>query len=133
MDYKQIFMDHLDEIDINYDSLDNGMVKIEFGADNIKSIEVIAIFEEDNPDVAITSFSIGNFQNNYEAGLRVCNEMNKEYKWVKFYLDDDCDVVADISTMVDEYTCGDYCVTAIKRLIDIIDMAYPNFMRALWS
>lgn len=126
-------MDHLDDNDITYDDLDDGLVKIGFGGDNLKSIEVIAMFEEDNPDVTITSWSIGNFKNNYESGLRVCNEMNKEYKWVKFYLDNDCDVVADISTTVDEYDCGPYCVTAIKRLIDIIDMSYPNFMRALWS
>ncbi len=133
MDYKQIFMDHLDDNDITYTDLDDGLVKIVFGGDNLKSIEVIAMFEDDNPDVGITSWSIGSFANNYEAGLRVCNEMNKEYKWVKFYLDKDSDVVADIYTTVDEYDCGPYCVTAIKRLIDIIDMAYPNFMRALWS
>lgn len=133
MDYKQLFMEFLDENDIEYDDLDDGLLKIEFGGDNLKSIDVVVLFEEDNPDVSVTSFSIGNFQNNYESGLRVCNEMNKEYKWVRFYLDNDADVVANIYTTVDEYDCGDYCITAVKRLIDIIDEAYPNFMRALWN
>lgn len=133
MDYKQIFMDHLDDIDITYDDLDDGLVKIGFGGDNAKTIDAIGSFEEDNDDVEFTSFSIGNFKNNYEAGIRVCNEMNREYRWVKFYLDDDADVVAKISTRVDEYNCGEYCTKALMRLVDIIDAAYPNFMRALWS
>jgi hypothetical protein len=132
-DYKELFMEHLDDNDVSYDDLDDGLIKIELGGDNAKSIDIIGMFEEDNEDVEFTCFSIGNFQNNYDAGIRVCNEMNKEYKWVKFYVDDDADIVAKISTTVDEYNCGDYCTTAVMRLMQIVDAAYPNFMRALWS
>ena len=133
MDYKQKFMDYLDENDITYDDLDDGLVKICFGGDNAKTIEVIASLEEDNPDAELASYSIGNFKNNYEAGIRVCDEMNREYRWVKFYLDSDADVVAKIYVRVDEYNCGEFCAKALVRLVDIIDATYPNFLRALWS
>ena len=62
-----------------------------------------------------------------------CNEMNAKYKWVKFYLDKDADVVASIDAYIDDYTCGEECMKLVRRVVNITDEAYPTFARAMWA
>ena len=60
-----------------------------------------------------------------------CNELNNKYRWVKFYLDDDSDVVAQIDAYVDDETCGGECLSLVRRMVNIVDGGYPTLMQAL--
>ena len=69
----------------------------------------------------------------YEKGLMDCNALNQTYRWVKFYIDEDKDVIVQSDTFVDELTCGEECLILVKRMVSIIDEGYPTLMQKLWS
>jgi hypothetical protein len=74
-----------------------------------------------------------NFKNKLDAGINVCNKMNNHWRWVTFCIDDDGDVAASIDSYVDDFNCGELCMNLVRRMVNIIDEAYPDIARALWA
>lgn len=131
--YKQLFLRYLDEKGVKYTDRDEYVVRISYSCDNLKTIPVYIFFDEDgDPMVQFKCWDIANFKNKEAKGIFACNEMNKTYRWVKFYLDKDADVVASIDAYIAEYNCGEECLALVRRLVNIIDDAYPTFAKAMW-
>ena len=65
--------------------------------------------------------------------LLVLNECNHKFRWVKFYLDNDNDVVANGDVIFDEQNVGDACIELVMRTASIIDDAYPEIMKGIWG
>ena len=74
-----------------------------------------------------------NFKNNKEKALEICNSLNCEYRWIRFYVDEDLDIVASIDAYLDAYTCGEMCMDYIRRIVSIVDEAYPQIAKARWA
>lgn len=130
------FCKHMDDKGIKYRTVDERCVRISYNGDNISSVVVHVIFDKDGGHtVTFRDWEICSFKDDskYAKGLIVCNAMNAQYRWVKFYLDDDRDVVAQCDAVVDEDTVGKECMELVLRLVNIVDEAYPNFMKALWN
>ena len=66
-------------------------------------------------------------------GINVCNELNRKFRWVKFYIGSDGDVNAQIDAYIDEESCGFICKSLVSRTVNIVNEGYPTFMKALWS
>ena len=64
---------------------------------------------------------------------RVLNDCNNKFRWVKFYLDDDNDIVANADILFDELNVGFTCVEIVMRTASIIDDAYPAIMKGIWG
>ena len=60
-------------------------------------------------------------------------ELNNQYRWVTFYIDDDADVITQIDSYVDEENCGSVCLSLVRRMVNIIDESYPDIMRTIWG
>lgn len=135
VNYKSLFMRHMDREGVKYTEMDNRVVKVVYTGDNLKTIPVYVFFDADGaPLISVKCWEIANFKDDKMAGgMIACNMLNKEYRWVKFFLDDDSDVVAQIDAYVDESTCGGECLSLVKRMVNIIDEGYPTFMRAIWG
>ena len=132
--YKQEFINTLDAKGVKYTDVDSETVKITYNTDNAPSVSVLVIFDEDGKNfVQFISFEIAKFAKNKEAGVAACNQANADYRWVKFYLDKDTDLTCDMDAYVYEDTCGEVCLSLVKRMVNIIDDNYPMFMKALWS
>ncbi|MBR1781077.1 MAG: YbjN domain-containing protein [Oscillospiraceae bacterium] len=133
--YKNLYMHYMDNQGIKYTDVRDNVVKVIYTGDNLKTIPVFVFFDKDgDPLVCFKCWEIANFKGNLmAAGIIACNELNKKYRWVKFYLDDDCDVVAQIDAYIDDETCGQECTNLVKRVVNIVDEGYPVFMRALYS
>lgn len=133
--YKNLFMRHMDREGVKYTEMDDHVVKVVYTGDNLKTIPIFVFFDENGePLISVKCWEIANFKNEKMAGgMIACNELNKRYRWVKFFLDDDSDVIAQIDAYVDEATCGGECLNLVKRMVNIIDEGYPTFMRALWT
>lgn len=65
--------------------------------------------------------------------LLVCNAMNNEYRWLKFCIDDDNDIMLEDDAIVTPETAGDECVELIYRTASIIKEIKPTFMRAIYG
>ena len=132
--YKQLFMRYMDQEGIKYTDTDDFVVKVVYTGDNLKSIPVFVFFDKDgDPLVQLKCWEIANFKNKEAKAMIACNQMNKEWRWIKFYLDDDADIIAGCDAYIDEATCGSECLSLVRRMVNIVDDAYPTFGRALWS
>ncbi len=133
--YKNLFLRFMDREEVRYTEMDDHVVKVVYTGENLKTIPIFVFFDENGePLISVKCWEITNFKDDKMAGgMIACNMLNKQYRWVKFFLDDDSDVVAQIDAYVDEPTCGSECLSLVRRMVNIIDEAYPTFMRALWS
>lgn len=133
--YKKLFIDHLENMGVKYTDRDEHLVTVSYSGDNIQSIKFHVAFDKDGDGmVQIYGWDIGNFGGDKtDKGIEVCNEMNKKYRWVKFYLDNDNDVCVSTDSYICEANAGSVCLNLVRRMINIVDEAYPSFMRALWA
>ncbi len=130
--YKKLFMDRMDSENVKYTDTDENALKIVFNGENLSTIPVHAIFDDDG-DVQFRCWNIANFKDKMPAGLVACNKLNTKYRWMKFYIDKDYDLIASIDATAIEANTGDVCMVTLSRMISIIDDSYPIFMKALWS
>ena len=132
--YKKIFMKHLDHMDVGYEERDDYTLKTYYNGENLKTIPIIVYFDEDgDPMVQFKCWDIANFKGKEGKGLVACNKINNEYRWIKFSIDEDADIVASCDAYIDIDTCADICSQLALRMGGIIDDAYPEFAKAMWS
>ncbi|MBR0226296.1 MAG: YbjN domain-containing protein [Thermoguttaceae bacterium] len=133
---KELAKSYLLDKGVNFRDVDERRLRVGFRGENLKLIEIFIRFpEEEGHDFIITSFSIGcSFTGElYNDGLELCNELNNEYRWVKFYLNDEHDVVAEFDAYIDENSCGPVVANAIRRMVSAMDKVYPRFMALRWG
>ena len=132
--YKQLFVDYMNSHNIIYTEVNDHVVRVSYTGDNMKSIPVFVFFDENGDNIVqLFCMEIANFKDNMAAGLVACNELNTKYRWVKFYLGSDNEIICTIDAYLDQYSCGEECRNLVGRVVSIVDEAYPTFMRALWS
>ena len=133
--YKDLFMSYMDAHGVKYTNVDANAVKVVFSGDNMKTITVFVIFDEDGKNmVALRSWDIAAFKDDkWTTGLTVCNALNRQYRWVKFCISDEGGVSAADDAVVDESSVGAECVQLVRRMVGIVDECYPALMKALWT
>lgn len=132
--YAQMFVNELESEEIKYNAKDERAVQVNFGGENLQHISVLVLFDKDSDPLAqLVCWEIANFKNKEEKGLQVCNELNSRFRWVKFYLDDEMDVRAEMDLKFTDESCGEICVASLLRMISVIDNAYPTIGKALWA
>lgn len=65
--------------------------------------------------------------------LVVCNAMNNEYRWLKFCIDSDNDIMLEDDAIVTPENAGSECVELIYRTASIVKDVKPTFMRAIYG
>ena len=135
MSFKSEFMRAMDRKGIKYTDEDVFRVRVSYSGDNVDTIAVKVIFDEDGDGlVALRCWSLGKVPDNKRSAMVVvCNNLNKEYRWVKFYIDDDNDITAALDAVIDISTVGEVCIHLVNRMVGICDEAYPKLMKGLWS
>ena len=132
--YKQRFMDHMDREGVKYTDEKENVVCVSFSGKKLNTIPIYVFFDKDGEGlVQLACWNIANFKDKFAAGILACNQLNAEYRWVKYYLDDDTDVRCTLDARIDEMTCGEECLEMVLRMVNIIDESYPTFMKALWT
>lgn len=133
----KLFCDYLDQKNIKYSEIDFDTIRLNYRGGNCPSIPVNFTFSDDGRNVAIHSFSIAKIDKEdgkqYLAALLTCSELNKKYRWVKFYLDDDNEITAEDDAVIDPYTTGEECYKLLRHMVNIIDEAYPIIMTMVWG
>ena len=95
---------------------------------------VHVLIDEDGTTAHFTTSAITRTRNErFFELLECCNRCNARYRWVKFYIDDDGDVVADADATLRETCDGTECTEIVMRMADIVDETYEDFMRATWA
>ncbi len=134
-DFKKAFMAYMDANDVKYTEPAEESLRIIYTGDSLKSIRITVFFDERGSNiVGFDSFDIARFQaEKIPAGMIVCNTLNARYRWVKFFLDDDYDIRCQMDCYVEMNTCGEMLMSLVRRMVSIIDEAYPDLMKAQWG
>ena len=72
-------------------------------------------------------------ENKLTAMLMACNAANKQYRWIKFYISDNQDIMAEDDAILDMANVGEECIELVARMVRVVDEAYPSFMRAIYA
>lgn len=130
--YKQAYLNYMDSKGIKYREIDDRCVRVSYSGDNMRSISVLVVFDKEGKNLAqFVCTEVANFKDNkYAAGLVLCNSLNAKYRWCKFYLDKDSDLLVEADAILDMGSVGEECSSLVSRMVDIIDTAYPDVMRA---
>ena len=65
--------------------------------------------------------------------LSTLNQLNQEYRWTRFFVDQDDEVTVQIDQILSKDQNADSVMELIVRTIKIVDEAYPKFMKAIWA
>ena len=133
--YMDAFTSHMDQKGVRYSVESENRVRISYSGDNADSIVVNAFFDKDGEGkVQFIVWHLGKFsESRLAAGMAACNALNAKWRWVKFYLDSDNEGCADCDALLDESSAGEECMELLLRIVDIVDKAYPDLMRALYA
>lgn len=137
MKYKEIVTAYLDSQGIKYlNSVDHpSRISLLFNTDNIPQITVNVFFDEqDKPNVQFVGYDIVKFnEENLIKGLKICNELNMEYRWLTFYINDTHSLVVNADALYNTENCGEISLSYILKMVNIVDQAYPKIMKNLWT
>lgn len=71
--------------------------------------------------------------NKLEELYAVCNALNAEWKWMKFYIDSNNYLVASDDAYLSVDNVADECERLLIPRFDIIKESKPTIMRAIWA
>ena len=131
----KLFMAFLESQEVHGSFVDENqaVVRVGWNLENTK-ISILFFFGDDGKDVHLIG---GGFckapENKKDAVLRAINDCNNNFRWVKFVLKENGDIEAEDDAVVQLDSCADECFELMLRMCNIVDKAYPSFMKALWS
>ena len=134
--YKSQFLRYIGLQGIKYSELDNTTVSIVYAGEKAPSISILVSFDADGNNYSeFGCYSIGAVKKDekYANAIVLCNDLNKQYRWVKFFVDDNRNIVAKADAILEYSSAGSTCLEMVTRLVSIIDSCYPDFMKLMWS
>ena len=134
--YCNAVMAYLDQKGVKYTNPKDDVIKIVYNCDNISSVPVNLFFDNDgDPYVSLRCWEITSVKDVSKrvTAILACNNIHTQWRWVKFYLDDDNDIVAQLDAHLSLTNAGEECHTLVLRMVNIIDDVYPNLMKAIWA
>jgi hypothetical protein len=104
------------------------------GMSNLSSIRILLIFDAEGQTMHLIAPQIVKVpQEKVGAMYKTVNALNQKFRWVKFYIDNDGDVMVDADCILDMDSCGQECLEIMQRTASIANEAFPIIMKELWS
>lgn len=108
--------------------------KVAYRCENAESVSVFLFLDKDGCSLNAKSFSIAKVPAAKLMDVYVLlNELNEEYRWVKFFIDSDNEVTVSGDAIIDEATAGEEAYEIVQRYVGIIDEVYPRIMKVIWA
>ena len=127
------FTDKLDSKDLNYKVRElKDETLVIFPYENRETTFVFAGDEGEYVQMMTVLESRGSDEKFVEA-VMVCNQQNRRFRFVKFVVDDDNDVMALSDAILDTNSAGDECFELLVRSLKIIKEARPQIMKVIYS
>lgn len=132
------FEKSLKEAGLKYIQRDNNppVFDLAFGGGDFAypHVAIYVCFDEDGESVHVCTSTIASIpKEKIDDMLRLINDLHCRLRWVRFYIDQGRDLVADADLIIDGVYAGAMCTEIVQRTASIIDDAYPEIMKVLWS
>ena len=99
-----------------------------------KNLEISFISSDNDNDFSVRCFSIANVpEDKMLAAMKAVNDANRNFRFVKFTLDNDRDINAEYDFPSEGENIGPAAVELLMNFVKIIDKCYPKFMTAIWT
>lgn len=125
----------LDERGIVYSEVSNprfSVLKLCYSTENIEQLNIFFWFDEDGESVRFGSGAIAHVPDDrIDVVLRTLNDMNLRYRWLKFGMDSDNDVLVSGDSILSSGTVGSVCFELLGRTLNICDGVYPELVKAI--
>lgn len=134
----ELFINELEGHELTYEPvrvLEDGDEMVQLGAklDNT-FVQLIIFFDADEDAVAIRCFDLVRVsEEQYPKALMSCNALNDRMRWVKFCINKERNVQAEVDAVIDNTNAGKVTMNLVLRMASIIDDAYPVINKAIWS
>lgn len=131
--FAELFTQYLDSKEFNYETytFDDGDVLVEFP---YKGKATKLIFGGEDGKYLSLYLNFENVpEDKYVDVLIACNELNKQYKWATFYLDDDRDLIIHDDAILSEESAAEEAFELLVRIIHIGDDVKPVIMKAIYA
>lgn len=118
------------------EAFDRPAIGMAFGGGDysFQNLAITVAFDEDGESAQIVSSPIARCPaDKTEKLLHVLNGCNCEFRWAKFYLDDDNDIIADADVVFGENDAGFSVTEAVLLAASVIDDAYSRIMKGIWG
>ncbi len=108
-------------------------VWMRFGIKNGGSYRIRYINGDDDNDTAVRVFGIVTLeQDQISKILPLINQLNNEYRYVKFICDNDGDINLEYDFPLNSVNTEKSAVEMMIRIVNIVDTVYPKIMQAIW-
>lgn len=112
----------------------SSVIRAGFSGDNVSRVTMLFISKDNDNDVAFRAFGIVRVPEEKRAALLTqVNAMNRKYRYLKFCLDDDGDINMEFDFPLKCERVGEIAFEIFVRAMNIVDEAYPVFMKEIWS
>lgn len=135
----QSFCDKMNAKDVRYTHYEaeenrNECIRVSFNGEHGNTISFSFFFDADGTTVDLKVFTIAKVPDAKLMDMYVLlNNLNSEYRWVKFYLDSDNEVTASGDAVIDPPAAGEELYELMYRYLGIIDDIYPRLMKVIWG
>ena len=101
---------------------ERSFVSARYDADNYKDVTFYIFVDDDGNSVAVRAFSLSKFDGEQiPVAYAFCNEMNRKYRWMRFYLDNENELTAAMDAVIEPKTAGEECYELLGRSVSIVD------------
>ena len=132
----KLFCDFMEAQDLNCNMVDenDGLVRVGWRLKSA-SISIFIKFNNDCTNVHLEGFDFLRIpEDKTDMMYRIVNECNDEYRWLKFVVDNQHEqVVTKVDALIQLDTCAQETFELVVKTAQIVDDAYPKFMKALWA
>ena len=120
--------------EICYSELEDNLLAVGFTCENERHVGFHLIFNEETDESCDDSNHMqiyacidnANVRNVYNQALVLCNDLNREYRWAKFCIDNEYDITCEADAILGEDNAGKQCHELMMRLMHIINTVYPR-------
>ena len=105
------------------------IVRFTWSGDNVKDLEVTALFNENLEAVSLYAWDIVHIDKaDLNKALSLVNKLNNSYYYVKFAVDEDeMSIDAEVDCRLrDDENAGELSYDGVYFLINIVDQVYPE-------
>ena len=120
-------------MDVKYDQLQENLFSFATSGDNVKGVRYFIDFDEDGHSVNISGMDIASFGDKLAQGFVVANRLNHQYRWIKFIIHDDGNIITQNDAVIEPGTAGKEIMELIARNMHILDNVYPEIMKEIWG
>ena len=124
---------------LKYNTKENGELSLINVSMNNKSgsdEQYYFVSDDEKNDILIRSGTIARIPaEKTDAALELVNSFNTRFRFARFYLDKDNDVIAQVDVPVEtqDADVGKIAIEMLVRLSKMYDDVYPQLMKCIWN